>query len=627
MKRLILIVTLIALLLAGCGGDIQDTTGDTTLPPETTVPETTLDSGLYDPDSVLERASGGAVRVYPLDGLHEGMLFMGEDILLFEAYLTGDTTVRLLTGENCRVKAEADLSGFVNANESGVGISVGENSLTYYDQQGNALVTLNDRLWEVGRVQLPEELVTIPLIGKGGTTAYYTVDGQLRVLDTQTGISRLLREQEGDTLIPSGLHCEGTVLEITVRNEGEKDQTLYLSAENGELVHEGEAQSLLTREDRFYAGVVQFGQMEHAFGQIGGDTQSLMPVSDESWFAWLPERHAALSAYPNDDALVLDYYHLTEGRRTASVSLPDTTYLLAEAADPENGYVWLLCWDADSGDVLLLRWDPSLSPVEDETVYTGRYQTAKNPDLEGIENCRREAQRLTNKYGVRFLLWEDALELGDEECTLEAEYRVRQMSEALEILDKAMARFPAGFFKTAAEQSDYGAIHIGLVARILDAPEGGGSSVTGLQLWKESDPYILLVMSDSLEQDFYHEIFHVIENRIFGKTSYMDNWDTLNPSGFDYDYDYTTYRDRTDDTYLTGEDRAFVDYYAMTFPREDRARLMEYAMQDGMEEVFESSWMQTKLLRICRGIRESFDLEDYGKMLPWEQYLEKDLVP
>ena len=82
MKRLILIVTLIALLLAGCGGDIQDTTGDTTLPPETTVPETTLDSGLYDPDSVLERASGD-VNGIPSLSCHSFIFILFSPIYLY----------------------------------------------------------------------------------------------------------------------------------------------------------------------------------------------------------------------------------------------------------------------------------------------------------------------------------------------------------------------------------------------------------------------------------------------------------------------------------------------------------------------------------------------------------------
>ena len=37
--------------------------------------------------------------------------------------------------------------------------------------------------------------------------------------------------------------------------------------------------------------------------------------------------------------------------------------------------------------------------------------------------------------------------------------------------------------------------------------------------------------------------------------------------------------------------------------------------------------MQDKLYQLCLGIRKAFNLRKYPEMLPWEQYLEKSLVP
>ena len=88
MKRYITVL-LTALLLCGCGTEPQP---ETTLPPppsetqavtETTVP-VVLPEGLYDPDSYLEKLTGGAVQVYPLyrkDAVE--VVRMGEDLLLF----------------------------------------------------------------------------------------------------------------------------------------------------------------------------------------------------------------------------------------------------------------------------------------------------------------------------------------------------------------------------------------------------------------------------------------------------------------------------------------------------------------------------------------------------------------
>ena len=58
----------------------------------------------------------------------------------------------------------------------------------------------------------------------------------------------------------------------------------------------------------------------------------------------------------------------------------------------------------------------------------------------------------------------------------------------------------------------------------------------------------------------------------------------------------------------------------MSFPREDRARILEYAMTPGNEAVFASETMQRKLATLCQGIRQAFDLEA-DQICLWEQYL------
>jgi hypothetical protein len=60
----------------------------------------------------------------------------------------------------------------------------------------------------------------------------------------------------------------------------------------------------------------------------------------------------------------------------------------------------------------------------------------------------------------------------------------------------------------------------------------------------------------------------------------------------------------------------------MSFPKEDRARIMEYAVMEGQEEVFSSDTMQKKLKTLCRGIRSAFGLSNVSEALLWEQYLD-----
>ena len=84
--------------------------------------------------------------------------------------------------------------------------------------------------------------------------------------------------------------------------------------------------------------------------------------------------------------------------------------------------------------------------------------------------------------------------------------------------------------------------------------------------------------------------------------------------------------DRDGSLWLEGENRAFIDTYSMSYPKEDRARIMEYASMEGNDHYFESPMMQRKLEVLCRGIREAFGLEGLQSPLPWERYLTRPMA-
>ena len=124
------------------------------------------------------------------------------------------------------------------------------------------------------------------------------------------------------------------------------------------------------------------------------------------------------------------------------------------------------------------------------------------------------------------------------------------------------------------------------------------------------------------EQALYHELFHAMETHIFNNSIAFDQWETLNPSGFAYAYGYAANEQRDSGIYLQKEYRAFVDAYSMSFPKEDRARIFEYAMLEGMEDLFQFPALQAKLQAVCAGLREAYSLKTHPDPLPWEQYLD-----
>ena len=135
------------------------------------------------------------------------------------------------------------------------------------------------------------------------------------------------------------------------------------------------------------------------------------------------------------------------------------------------------------------------------------------------------------------------------------------------------------------------------------------------------------MLGDALEQTLYHEVFHVIDSYVLSSCVLYDDWEDLNPRNFEYDFDYIQNQTREDYRYLEEGNQSFIDMYSMSYPGEDRARIMEFAMLAGSESYFSADTMQEKLTRLCEGIREAFELEDLTEILPWEIYLEEPLAP
>ena len=223
-----------------------------------------------------------------------------------------------------------------------------------------------------------------------------------------------------------------------------------------------------------------------------------------------------------------------------------------------------------------------------------------------------------NRYGINILTGKDAVEKAPDGHTFEMEYRIAAYERDLAVLEAALANFPDNFFQNAAFGTKNRKLTVNLV-RDLHA-DGSQETLPGKQYWLNESAYITLVMGPELEQSFYHQLSHIIDTRVMGTTSIYDNWASLNPEGIRYANSYQLAAFETDNAWFHGDSRVFVDPYSMSFPREDRARILEYAMMPGNEEIFASETMQRKLATLGQGIRLAFDLAK-DQVCLWEQYL------
>lgn len=611
--KYLLAALLTGLLLTGCSADspIPETTAPTQpLAVEETVPA----QGLWDAGSAMEIATSGAVRVYPLHCSDAYALYtMGESLLV----LSGTETTRLtrLTGETLQITASVELAVFLEPDC----LTVTANTLSYQDADRRQLVVLDASLKEIRHIDLPADQLRTALLSPDQDTLYYTTDNALKVWDLTTGIHRLVKETAAAPHTLLGLTGQEPLLLCAT---GDRIQVIH--SRDGSLAWIGEELTLSVTDESYYATLSAGAAQVLVFGQEEDTPTALTPTDPTARGTFLPRLKAAVTTSLSSGVTMLDYYRLSTGRRAASLSLEAGATILGLDATSE-GWVYLLVDAPAYGGQAVYRWDPAATPVNDPAIRTGSFYTADAPDYHGLVSCQAEADRIGEALGIQILLWDDALAAAPEDHKLEGEYLVPVLQGALSQLEQHLSQFPEGFL--AATAANFSSLKLCLVRAITPQPGAGSSESTrGIQYYSGTDACIAVALTPDWEQALDHQLYHVMETQILNDSIALDQWEKLNPVDFAYDYSYTANEARNVGDYLDADIRSFVDRYSMSFPKEDRARLFEYAMADGNEALFSASPLQYKLRQLCQGIREAYGLRKHPESLPWEQYLNQPLT-
>lgn len=591
MKRWFL--PLLALLfLAGCSDNVPATE-------PSTVP--TEPPGLYDPAHPLT----DAVQVYlPEKTGFNTALPVGENLLLArdgELILTeGDRLTPVLTEQ-----LEFDR------------IYLLEKSIACWQRSEGQILFLNSTLREVSRLKVPASCVGTPLLAADGGALYYSTGAEIRALDLSTGIDHLIYESTGKEISLDDLLWDDGILRCTAAIHG-GSQTLLLSAQTGEVMASGrDLETLVAGGGGFFVQLTDAAVPQLVFGTNDGKTGTLWGIAPGGELIPVPDQNALLVLYTEDSGSRLDHYDLASGKRTASVTLPGVEEIW-DIRIRDDGTVWFFC---DAAGEPLCRWEPAKSGIEDETVYTAPFYTREDPDTEGLAALEGKLQALADRFGIEILIGEAALDAAPGDYTFVPEHMVQVYEKYLSAVEQALSRFPDGFFHKAMEPRG-GVLQLCLVRRIAGVAQAGTlDAEQGIQYWADKNAVCAVILNDGVEQSLYHTLMHVIESRVFNKTAAFDTWSKLNPQSFAYDNDYLANQNRNDAQYLEGDSRYFIDSFSMSFAREDRARIFEYACMPGNEAYFQSKAMQSKLSAICSGIRNAFALTKYEGSLVWEQYL------
>ncbi len=584
MKRW-MVFLILALLLTGCAAP-DPTPTETTTPP-TTVPPTTAPPTTAAPTQPAPQSTW----VEQLDREYLAIAPMGNDLLLF-----GEGTLALYREGAVAAALEAP----VPLPESGA-VVILDSGIVYFDALESALVTLDQDLTETGRIALGATVSGAVRLSPDGQRLYYCTPNGVRTWDAESRIHRNIKLMDGNWIGVTGGIGDGAYLVCSLALEDGSIRTMMVSSESGETLYEGEELENITGSGDFFTCVTD---SEWIFGAIGQQPQNLLVEGALP----LPQLQMAVTVVKEAEGTQLQLYDLKTGLKIAH----DHT----EAKNLTAPVLWQGKLVFLAGDALCI-WDhvlsPVLRPVVDTTVYTAYRYTADAPDHDGLEALQARADALSQQYGIHILMWKDIAAVQPAGYVFEEEYRTAVYEKALDTLEKALARFPEGFFKKAASWTGDGVLHI-VLARSVTPPE----TECGSQYLLGWDAYVPLSMDESLEQTFYHGLGHVVDTLVLSKSHGFYEWHTVNPSGFQYDNSYSLWQER-ESKYLQGSSRYFTSSFAMTFPVEDRASLLEYAMMPGNQEVFESKHMQKKLKRLKTGLREAFDLEE--ESYPWERYL------
>lgn len=619
MKRMLWLMVLAALL---CGCSEQPPSGTTQPPSQTSQPVTdpTEPVGIYVPYSDLEIQTSGAIRYYlPQMTDCYGLMEMEGDLLIFSGSET--TTLYKLSGTELFTVASARLGCRLDPEDPS--FQLGSNGITYYDPGSREVIFLDKDLKEVSRLAVPEGMVGSPVLSANRMQLYYCTAEAVRVYDLETGLDRLLKQVSYADQRVRGIYLGDTVLGCRMTDDRGQTHSLFLSTDTGETITEvWHDLELSTVDDRYFAVVPEGLLRLHLFGNAGEEPQVLNPrnAMGKAWF--LEKENRLVTAAVSEDKTVLDCYDLDSGMMTHTLTLPgglDPQYVEGKG----DGSIYVMGYDYMAGQTALCLWQLPGTEAVDATIYSSRRFTAENPDVENLAFYEEYAQTVGAPYGVQILVGQAAVANPPEDYILEMEYQIPVIRDQLHTLDRLLGQFPEGFLAQL-----YGVKKICVVRTITGAPESGSvDQAQGIQYWAGNDSYIVLAAGDSLEYAFFHELFHLIDNKVLSDTRAYYYWHNLNPDGFAYYWNYHSYLAEDNSEYLREEDRAFIDAYSMCFPREDRARIMEYACNPGNAHYFSSEIMQQKLLTLCKGIREAFGLKNYDQPLLWEQYLNEPLTP
>lgn len=316
-----------------------------------------------------------------------------------------------------------------------------------------------------------------------------------------------------------------------------------------------------------------------------------------------------------------------DGQYVSSFRLPEDTDCTQNAQVVWSGYhdgYFLL--DAHSQNrCRLFFWNDTI-PTQGDALTVNLVGSAL-PEPPTMEELSRKAKELSDTYGLTILI--------GEECQLRYTHYdadiltdPTQIGYALDTLEKALAAYPAGFFR----QLRYGDIkrtQIEITGSIF-----GNDAVSSVEhadgfVQSLSDHNLMVLCGKDLTKlTVFHEFSHIIDRYLAWDAQTREGalfseagWLSYQPQGFEYLHAFT-YEDLSEQMQQHLDSGYFLSAYCMVSPTEDRAVTLANAMVMNTYDYQNNPAALEKLRYYCACIRDCFDTEGWPNVTAWEEMLQ-----
>ena len=561
-------------------------------------------------------------NTYIEQGVQQTLVSFGEYLLVYGTGLDEEdrlvSKLAVLSLENGEVLHEANVVDFEMPN-----VQVLENMVVVSDFLDGKVKFFDSKLQEIKTYCTNLEHSATYASPSGNTLYSITQKDGIQVLDMKTNKKTTLLKKTTNLFVSNVSEEMVSVTYTDLKTQLDTYAVLDLAKGTVETVPFSGAVYDVECQNNIWKAAMMYGE-DYIIGTKEKQNK-FVPNDENAIVSMLSDNKLLTSNYGKNGICYLKLYDI-EGKFLSEAVLPSGC--MYSFVDPvwseyDGGYFFIA---NHLGKDMLLFWDLS-KQVEGEDLHLKKYpEDSKQYGSKISETLYKKAEEMSLKYGIDVKIAEQT-DTQFLDFSAKEEFGEDEISFGLDMLEKVLACYPDNFMK----QLLYGSqqeIEVHLVGTLTRySTEETQSGFTSFDAFVEEQGGKTVLVADItrenvLEQTLYHEIAHLIDGKLAFDASLREDaiyseeaWQKLNPKGFTY---AESYHDIPMELYDDKYDDYFIDVYSKTFAKEDRARIMEYAMME-RDNVFSANpKIKAKLEYWSACIRDAFDTTGWSKEMKWE---------